>query len=148
MIDKEEETYTPAQIATPIIVNWFCSVSVVLVNKFAFRQWKFGTTLTTLHFITTFLALEVMCKIGNFKYKDLPLRKVVPLSFSFCASIVLNNLSIQYNSVCFLKINQKIIMVFFLLFYFFLNCKGWLLSNNENCSNAYCLYSAVLLYEN
>lgn len=96
---QQPETYTPLQVLAPIVVNWFCCVTVVLVNKFALKEWKFGTTLTALHFTTTFTALAIMCYMGAFQFKKLSIAKVIPLSISFCASIVLNNLSIQFNSV-------------------------------------------------
>ena len=97
----EDEHYTPAEIAIPLALNFIFSVSCVLVNKFLFRMWKFGVALTSLHFTVTFAALAIMCFRGDFKFKKLLIRKVIPLSASFCASIALNNLSIQYNSVGF-----------------------------------------------
>ncbi|KAH7820224.1 putative solute carrier family 35, member E3 [Monocercomonoides exilis] len=100
-MNSEKEHYSNVQIATPLFLNWFCCVSVVLVNKFAFKQWPFGTTLTMIHFFTTFSVLCMLCLLKVFQFKWLSIRKVLPLSISFCASIVLNNLSIQYNSVGF-----------------------------------------------
>lgn len=95
------EHYTPVQIAYPMILNYFFSVSIVIVNKYLLRQWKFGTTLTAIHFTVTFLALLIMLLLKQFTYKKLPILKVIPLSITFCANIVLNNLSIQYNSIGF-----------------------------------------------
>ena len=116
----EPEKYTNSQIVIPLLANWFFSVTCVLANKFLFRLWKFGVALTTLHFIVTFSALAIMCAKGDFKFKKLSIASVIPLSASFCGSIALNNLSIQYNSVGFyqtMKISSMPIVCLFEYFW-------------------------------
>lgn len=102
-LDIKETAKEPSRntlwVAAPLIMNWFSCVSVVLANKYVTKNWPFGYTLTCIHFFTTFLVLLLLCSVKFFQYKKLEVVKVAPLSFLFCASIVLNNLSIQYNSV-------------------------------------------------
>lgn len=94
------ELYTTSQIVFPLLVNYISSVSVVLVNKQVTKAWPFGLSLTCIHFLTTFLVLLLLCSLKFFPYAQLSIAKVSELSLMFTLSIVLNNLSIQYNSVC------------------------------------------------
>ena len=95
-----QENYTAGQVILPLTVNYFASVSIVLVNKTITKQWPFGYTLTCIHFLTTFLVLALSCLFRLFNYKHLSIIHVGELSLMFSLSIVLNNLSLQYNAVC------------------------------------------------
>ncbi|KAJ4454447.1 putative Solute carrier family 35 member E3 [Paratrimastix pyriformis] len=81
--------------------NILSSVSIVLVNKFVLREFHFGTTLTFFHFVVTFIGLLICASFGLFEVKKIPIVRLLPLCFSFLGFVVLNNLSIQYNSVGF-----------------------------------------------
>ena len=102
MSSRSTEKYTWSEIFFPLAINVFACISVVLVNKYVTKTWPFGFSLTCIHFITTFLILSILCFFGVFKYKKLNILQVLPLSLAFCFSIVLNNLSIQHNSVSFI----------------------------------------------
>ena len=99
-VEIEKASSTTFRVLVPIIVNVFSCISVVLVNKYVTKRWPFGYTLTCIHFTTTFLALALLCLMGVFQRKHLSITRVLPLSLMFLLSIVLNNLSIQHNSVC------------------------------------------------
>ena len=126
----EKDHYTTFQVLAPLVTNVFACVSVVLVNKFVMKNWPFGYTLTCIHFTTTFCVLFLLCKLKVFEHKKLSIPRVLPLSLMFLLSIVLNNLSIQHNSVCPQPTT-------FLLYHFSLPI-GWILSNNENCCHTMC----------
>ncbi|KAJ3072805.1 hypothetical protein HK102_006161 [Quaeritorhiza haematococci] len=84
-------------------LNVSSSVGIVLTNKWVFQvhNFSFGTVLTVIHFLVTFLGLELCARVGMFEKKRLPIWDILPLSASFCGFVVLTNLSLQYNSVGF-----------------------------------------------
>jgi hypothetical protein len=99
-MSAQPDKYTPLQIFLPIFANWFSCVSVVLVNKYAMLDWKFGSTLTCFHFVVNFVYLLFALLVNLFQFKKLSIVRVLPLAVNFILSIVLNNLSIQHNTVC------------------------------------------------
>jgi len=96
---KSIDPYTTFVIAGNVV----SSIGIVFANKLVFKNfgWNFGTTLTFVHFTITFLGLVICAKLGVFMVKTIPIRSVLPMSFAFCGFVVLNNLSLQYNSVGF-----------------------------------------------
>lgn len=100
----------PAQAAWRIpfylFLNAASSVGIVATNKMVFKNFDFayGTFLTFLHFVATFVGLEVCRWFGVFEYKPLKIMSVLPLCTSFCGFVVLTNLSLQYNSIGFYQI--------------------------------------------
>ncbi|EGF83670.1 hypothetical protein BATDEDRAFT_8900 [Batrachochytrium dendrobatidis JAM81] len=86
-----------------MVLNLVSSVGIVLANKWVFDKegFKFGTLLTVIHFVTTFLGLELCARYGLFERKIIPLREILRLCATFSAFVVLTNLSLQYNSVGF-----------------------------------------------
>lgn len=86
-----------------IILNVASAVGVVVANKMVFSVYgfRFGTLLTTIHFVATSLYLYGMKRMDLLRPKPIPLSGVVLLSLSFCGFVVLTNLSLQYNSVGF-----------------------------------------------
>ena len=89
-----------------IVLNITSSIGIVLTNKWVFSNegFSFGTLLTAIHFVFTFLGLVICAKLGIFTPKKIELRKVMPLCLSFCGFVVLTNLSLQYNSVGFYQV--------------------------------------------
>ncbi|KAA6395883.1 MAG: hypothetical protein EZS28_008589 [Streblomastix strix] len=58
-------------------VNCIAAIGIVLANKGALRQWKFAISLTSIHFAFTFIGLSILCILGVFQFKSLPIRRVV-----------------------------------------------------------------------
>ena len=89
-----------------IILNIFSAVGIVTANKWVFQiaEFTFGTVLTIIHFIVTFIGLEICARMGVFERKHIPLFEIIGLCLSFCAFVVLSNLSLQHNSIGFYQI--------------------------------------------
>jgi len=81
-------------------VNFFSCVWIIWSTKICFQLgFKYATTLTALHFLLTYIGLEVSAACKFFERKKIPLSGVLPLSIAFCGFIVFNNLSLQYNTI-------------------------------------------------
>jgi solute carrier family 35 protein E3 len=89
-----------------LFLNASSSISIVFANKYLFEYYDFayGTFLTFLHFVTTYIGLEISCFFGLFERKGCDLMKILPLCATFCGFVVLTNLSLQYNSVGFYQL--------------------------------------------
>ena len=90
-----------------ISMNIIFSVGVVMTNKWVFdkEKFKFGTLITVIHFIATFIGLKICTFYGIFKVKPIRLRDIIAISTCFSAFVVLTNLSLQFNSVGFYQVN-------------------------------------------
>lgn len=110
---------TPACLA----LNASSSVGIVFVNKLVFQFFNFkqGTLLTFIHFVFTFLGLEICRRLGMFEKKPLKVQDVMPLCMSFCGFVALTNLSLLYNSVGFYQLikvlTTPLIVIIQTLFY-------------------------------
>lgn len=85
-----------------LLLNVASSVGVIFINKslvFEAAQYHFGTALTIIHFVVTFLGCLFFARIQFFEVKRIPLKKVVSISLAFCGYVVFNNLSLLTNSV-------------------------------------------------
>mmetsp|Transcript_3092 Transcript_3092/g.7450 ORF Transcript_3092/g.7450 Transcript_3092/m.7450 type:complete len:310 (-) Transcript_3092:43-972(-) len=81
-------------------LNYFSSVGIVWMNKAASNMgFTWTTSLTCLHFLFTYLGLELCATAGMFERKALPAMEVIRVSLAFCGFVVFNNLSLQYNAV-------------------------------------------------
>lgn len=105
-----------------MLVNFVSCVWIIWSTKICFQQgFKFGTTLTALHFLMTYIGLEVSAVCGFFERKKLPLLGVLPLSIAFCGFIVFNNLSLQFNTIGMYQITKvlttPVIVVIHMVFY-------------------------------
>mmetsp|Transcript_18365 Transcript_18365/g.21146 ORF Transcript_18365/g.21146 Transcript_18365/m.21146 type:complete len:309 (+) Transcript_18365:39-965(+) len=107
-----------------LFLNAASSIGIVFTNKVVFQTYHFryGTLLTLIHFVVTFLGLELCRRFGLFeRKKDVDLMKVVPLCVSFCGFVVLTNISLLYNSVGFYQLMKvlttPLIVVIQTLFY-------------------------------
>ena len=94
------------RVAFYLALNLASSIATVGSNKVVFRTYnfQFGTLLTFIHFIATFLGLEICRWFGLFEFKRLSILKVFPLSLCFCGFVVLTNLSLVYNTVGFYQL--------------------------------------------
>eukprot|EP00698_Gefionella_okellyi_P020036 TRINITY_DN6236_c0_g1_i1.p1 TRINITY_DN6236_c0_g1~~TRINITY_DN6236_c0_g1_i1.p1 ORF type:complete len:328 (+),score=64.42 TRINITY_DN6236_c0_g1_i1:24-986(+) len=106
-----------------ILLNVASSIGIVFSNKVVFKTfaWNFGTALTFVHFVITFLGLFACERAGVFQRKEISIRAILPMCFAFCGFVVLNNLSLLYNSVGFYQIckvlTTPVIMVIQTCFY-------------------------------
>lgn len=100
-----EPTSDP-RIPLYLIFNASSSIGIVFANKVVFQNYnfKFGTLLTLIHFIFTFLGLEVCRQFGVFERKSVSLTAVLPLCVAFCGFVALTNVSLVYNSVGFYQL--------------------------------------------
>ena len=87
-----------------MLLNFVSSVGILWANKFAYNSgFPYATTLTFLHFIVTFVGLEICARCGFYERKALSIKAVAPISAFFCAFVVFTNLSLKYNT---LGVNQ------------------------------------------
>ncbi|XP_069675591.1 solute carrier family 35 member E3-like isoform X2 [Periplaneta americana] len=83
-----------------LVFNAITSIAIVLLNKWVYKYVGFpNLTLTFLHFVVTFVGLILCQKCNVFKVKNVPLKDMLPLAFSFCGFVVFTNLSLQNNTV-------------------------------------------------
>lgn len=90
-------------------LNIASAVGIVLVNKTIYSVYRFnyGVVLTFYHFLLTSLGLKLLANLKVFTPKDVKLLKIMPVSISFCAYVVLTNLSLQYNSGTFYQVKRS-----------------------------------------
>ncbi|GMI44622.1 hypothetical protein TrCOL_g351 [Triparma columacea] len=86
--------------------NFFSAVGIVFANKYVFHTYgyNFATFVTSLHFVTTSVGGRICLQLGMYKVKELNHMDVLPITVCFCAFVVFNNLSLQYNSVGFYQL--------------------------------------------
>ena len=97
---EKQSTPSRFQIGFSIVANISSSILIIMLNKMLFTSYKFpNMTLTCFHFIMTALGLKICLFLKIFEAKEIPLRRIVPLSLAFCGFVVFTNLSLQYNTV-------------------------------------------------
>lgn len=83
-----------------IVLNLASAIGIVFINKSLYVHYNFPSmTLTLIHFAMTFLALQLCSWMDVFSPKRLSIKKMLPLSASFCGFVVFTNLSLQHNTV-------------------------------------------------
>lgn len=89
-----------------LFLNAASSIGIVTANKVVFEycNFKYGTLLTFIHFIFTWIGLEISRRFGLFEYKAVELKKILPLCIAFCGFVVLTNLSLVFNTVGFYQV--------------------------------------------
>jgi solute carrier family 35, member E3 len=89
-----------------LFLNAASSIGIVVTNKLVFQvyHFKYGTLLTFIHFVFTFLGLEVCRRLGVFEKKSVDTWKILPLCLSFCGFVALTNISLVHNSVGFYQL--------------------------------------------
>eukprot|EP00758_Cryptobia_borreli_P002258 Tbor_TRINITY_DN2898_c0_g1::TRINITY_DN2898_c0_g1_i1::g.23149::m.23149/K15285/SLC35E3; solute carrier family 35, member E3 len=102
----EESPLEKFRIPFYLFLNAASSIGIVTANKIVFQYQKFnyGTLLTLIHFVFTFVGLECCRRAGMFEMKMVPFTKVLPLCASFCGFVVLTNISLVYNTVGFYQV--------------------------------------------
>ena len=120
----EEDRFAAIRIPFYLALNASSSIGIVFANKvvFQFCKFKYGTLLTFIHFVFTFVGLEVCRQMGVFERKqNIAFKSVLPLCLSFCGFVALTNLSLVYNSVGFYQLMKvlttPLIVVIQTLFY-------------------------------
>ena len=106
MDGNSEDRWARLRIPFYLFLNFASSVGIVSANKVVFQIYKFryGTLLTLIHFIFTFLGLEICRQMKMFEYKSVEIKRILPLCVSFCGFVALTNLSLVYNSVGFYQL--------------------------------------------
>jgi len=94
------------KVGAIIAGNMVSAIAIVIVNKWIFDvfDYHFGTFVTCIHFICTYIGLRICAALGVFEIKKIPLIEVLPLCITFCGFVVFTNLSLQYNTVGFYQI--------------------------------------------
>ncbi|RNF17784.1 uncharacterized protein Tco025E_04727 [Trypanosoma conorhini] len=85
-----------------LLLNIVSSVGVIIINKrlvYIEAGFRFGTLLTVIHFIVSFLGCLFFARLHCFEVRPIPLSKVLPISLAFCGYVVFNNLSLLTNTV-------------------------------------------------
>jgi solute carrier family 35, member E3 len=92
--------HSKAFIGFGMLINLVSSVSIIQINKYIYTNYGYpNMALTLIHFIITFLGLVFCNLVGVFKVKKVPLKKMLPMSLTFCGFVVLTNYSLQLNSI-------------------------------------------------
>jgi hypothetical protein len=91
------------------ITNLASVIAIVVANKLVLYTYnfRFAVTLTWLHTIFTALGMMVLSATGWFEPKQTPLAKSLPVAAVYVGFIVLNNLSIQLNTVGFYQVGSN-----------------------------------------
>jgi solute carrier family 35 protein E3 len=71
---------------------------------FSVYGYQFVTTLTLIHTLFTWLGMNILAKVGFFTSKPFTPVSVAPLAFGYVGYIILNNLSLNLNTVGFYQI--------------------------------------------
>ena len=88
--------------------NFVSATAIVFVNKLVFKKYgfAFGTVMTALHFLTTWAGVLLCGAAGLYAPKPLRHADVLPITASFCAFVVFQNLSLQHNSIGFYQLTK------------------------------------------
>ena len=107
------------------LTNLASVIAIVVANKLVLYTYnfRFAVTLTWLHTIFTALGMVVLSATGLFEAKRTPLAKALPVAAVYVGFIVLNNLSIQLNTVGFYQVGIHAV-----------HAKGWQLEHST-CSS-------------
>lgn len=88
------------------IVNLVSVIAIVVANKHILHTYRFRypVTLTCLHAIVTACSLKSMAVAGMFQPRSTPFVKAAPTAIVYVLFIILNNKSLQMNTVGFYQI--------------------------------------------
>ena len=93
-------TASNVMVTVCVLLNICSSICIVMINKWIYTYYGFpNITLTCIHFLITSLGLKVCSMFNLFNPRYIPIKEMLPLSFTFCGFVVLTNLSLQYNTV-------------------------------------------------
>eukprot|EP00796_Vickermania_ingenoplastis_P012471 gene12471-8553_t len=83
-----------------ILLNYVSSVSILAVNKVLFsRGFHYGTLLTVIHFVFTFVSLWIASRWKMVTPKTLNWSKVLPLSATYSGFVAVSNISLVFNPI-------------------------------------------------
>lgn len=84
-----------------VVLNIFSATAIVFANKAVFKDFgfQFVTTLTLVHTVFTWVGMNALAAGGFFQAKQLSWQSVAPLALGYVGYIVLNNLSLNLNTV-------------------------------------------------
>lgn len=113
-------------VSLSITFNVVASCGTIFVNKYLFQNlgFKFGTILTVIHFVITFLLLATCGYFKVFEFKKLEILRVLPICFAFCGYVVFNNISLVYNSVSFYQVMKILCTPFIIAIEYYLYNKS------------------------
>ncbi|GLC36795.1 hypothetical protein PLESTF_001309800 [Pleodorina starrii] len=89
-----------------VFLNVFSACCIVFVNKLVFATYRFHfvTTLTLVHTFFTWAGMLLFARVNFFTAKHLSPVAVAPLTLGYVGYIILNNLSLNLNTVGFYQI--------------------------------------------
>jgi solute carrier family 35 protein E3 len=87
-------------IGAGLLINLVSCVAIIQINKYIYSEYYFSNMcLTCIHFLVTFVCLLTLNQLGVCPVVRVSLRKMLPMSVSFCGYILLTNYSLQFNSI-------------------------------------------------
>jgi drug/metabolite transporter (DMT)-like permease len=109
-------------IGIGLIVNLVSCVAIIQINKYIYTEYYFSNMcLTCIHFLITFVCLVLLNQLGVFTFVRVSLKKMLPMSMSFCGYILLTNYSLQFNSIgtyqCLKALSTPGVMIISIYFY-------------------------------
>lgn len=111
-IPSDPKEPSTREVIAVIAFNFFSSTGIVSANKVVFESgFKYGATLTFIHFVCTTIGLLILAKLGVFTPKKLDIRKALKLAVAGMGFVVFSNLSLQYNSVGFYQVMKHMTVV-------------------------------------
>ncbi|GLI68257.1 hypothetical protein VaNZ11_012612 [Volvox africanus] len=108
-----------------VVLNVFCACCIVFVNKLVFTTYRFHfvTTLTLVHTFFTWAGMLTFARLNFFTAKHLSPVAVAPLALGYVGYIILNNMSLNLNTVGFYQILKIAIAPTIMLLDFILHGK-------------------------
>ncbi len=107
-VAKRSSFATAALTVFYIAFNILAAVCIVFANKMVMSvyNWRYVYALTFLHTSTSWAGMGIFAVFKMYKKKELPKLKVLPLAGAYVGYVVLNNLSLQINSVSFYQLTK------------------------------------------
>jgi solute carrier family 35 protein E3 len=97
------------KLGTSLTLNVVSSVGVIFINKrlvYIAANFPFGTVLTIIHFIVTFLGCVLFARLKFFEMKRLEIKRVLSISLAFCGYVAFNNMCLLTTSVTVYQISK------------------------------------------
>ncbi|XP_047103530.1 solute carrier family 35 member E3-like [Schistocerca piceifrons] len=99
-----------------LFFNICCSICIVLLNKWVYVHVGFpNIALTFLHFVVTYIGLEVCRRCSVFVKKSLQVKDIISVAITFCGFVVFTNLSLQHNTVGTFQIAKSLTTPFIII---------------------------------
>jgi solute carrier family 35 protein E3 len=106
---NQKRAYREPSWLKPVVygaLNIASASGIVFANKvvFAHFHFKFTCALTWIHTAVTLLGMQLFLAAGMFQKKSIPQQQLAPLAAAYVGYIVLNNLSLNINTVGFYQV--------------------------------------------